>query len=234
MSAHGLVSAVQQSARTLDTELPSQIAEQLTAADDLITRADAIEASRQQLLDAVLDALAAGRDYHGDQTVAKLMLDHVLAEQNIGNHARERADNVIARTLVDCSDSILTGWANALEPHSVALAEAAAALPDGELNELQATVKDRENLYHVANAQHAVKLWHAAATGFGQIALAAQIPLRYKILVLTGDDAAANNLTPDPWLLTQHGIPLSLPTIGGYLERVAAHEQQHAARAAAT
>jgi hypothetical protein len=233
MSATGIVANVKQSAKTIGTELPAAIAEQVAAAEDFIARADAITGSRQLLLDAVLDAIAAGKDYHADKVINRLLLDYVLASENIGNAARERADRDIAAVLVACSDDILTAWADALEPHSVALAEAAAALPDGELNDVQATIKGRENLYHVANAQHAVKLWHAAVSGFQQIALSARISLSNKTLILTRDDAAADNLQADPWLLARHGIGLSLPTLGEYAERVAAHEQQQQRVAAA-
>jgi hypothetical protein len=188
-----------------------------------------IRASRSTLLNAALDAIIAGRDYHTDKTVMRALLDFTLADQNIGNAARERADTDIARTLVEASDEILTDMAAALQPHSAALTAAAAAGLPADLDDV-AAIKQAGNQAMAcwAGAQDAVRVWTAAVKGFQQMAAAARITVPDKRLILTADDPA--DLPNDPWLLCRSGVALGLPTsLAEYVDRVAAQQRRAAA-----
>lgn len=229
MSSAGFVSNVRQSGRTLGVELPAAIGEQLAAAEDLVAKADEVAGSRASLVDAALDAIAAGKDYRADKTVTAGLLDSVLADLNIRAVARERADRGTADALVEQADNILASWSDALTPWSVKLVEAAQALPDDDLDNMAAIKSAGVDAYtHLGNAQHARKLWFAAVSGFLQIALAARIGVPDKRLILTAADAG--NIEPDPWLLARNAIPLEfVRSIGDFMERSTIREQRRQA-----
>lgn len=221
---------ISQTARTLDTPLPADVADQLAEADELVTKAEAINGAA--LTDAVLDALAQGRDFRTDKAIAGHLIDFVLANQGIAASARGRADTQITNTLVEHGDRILASWAAAIAPHSAALAEAAESLPSDDLDNLAAVkAAGVQAFYHLGNAQHAVKLWAAAVQGFRQIAAAAHITITDKAAVLTATEVGG--LPADPWVLARKGgVPLSLPSsLGEYMERVADKQQRQAAAA---
>jgi hypothetical protein len=235
VTARAYMQVVRTAAKTLGVPLPKPFTADLDRATALIAEAEAISASGEQLTAAVLTAIEAGRDYHADDNVGRLLLDHVLVSQNIGGAARDRTNHDIQVALVEHADTILSGWAEALDPHSAALAAAAQALPTADLDDAKAiAARGVEPMRHWANAQDALKKWQAATAGFGAIATAAHITFSDKHLIMSPADAVT--LTPviskraDPWLLARHGIPLRLASLADYMERTASYEQQrHAA-----
>ena len=110
VSGHTIVTTVTSTAKVLGVKLPAPVADELAQADQLITRAENLNGTAA-LNNAVLDALANGRDHHNDPNVQALLLDHVLVGAGIGNAARDRADMQIKTVLVEHADTILTSWA---------------------------------------------------------------------------------------------------------------------------
>ncbi|MBB2772330.1 UNVERIFIED_ORG: hypothetical protein GGE11_003255 [Mycolicibacterium obuense] len=229
MQARATLNLVKQTARTLGTELPSEISDAVTAAERLVTAAEGIP--RADLTGAVLDALAEGRDYHADKALLRRLIDGVLVSQGIVPAARGRGEDGIEAALVECTDQILGSWSKAIEPHSAALTKAAEVLPD--LDNVEAVKKAGvEAMHHWANAQYGVKMWRAAVQGFRQIAGTARITAPDARLVMTDADPPGN-LPADPWVLARNGIPLSLPSsISEYQQRVANQAQRRTEQAA--
>lgn len=243
ISGRVVVRTVNQTAKLLGVGLPAELASELTRANDLISRAEAI--SGADLNGAVLDALADGRDHHTDAAVQALLLDHVLVAGNIGGAAHERADFQIKQALVENADTVLSGWAEALAPHSDALAAAVDGLPTFDLSDTgPIAARGAEAMDHWKNAQEGLKRWDAAVDGFNMIASSAQINVSgdNKLLVMTPADTAAlervrvavrSDAKPNAWLLAQHGVTLVFATLADYTERVAEAQQQRALAAQA-
>ncbi|MGA5466580.1 hypothetical protein [Mycobacterium sp. NPDC050041] len=236
-------SLVTRTANTLQVPLPAEFADQLDAAKRLVETAEAIPGPN--LTATVLTALAEGRDYHADKHIQGMLLDAILVRQfNIGAVAREHADISIGEALVEYADTILTEWGDALEPHAQALAAAAAALP-ASLDDTQNIInRGAEAMHHWAAAQEAIRLWRAGTEGFMALAMTANLSSATKRnpLVVTAADVTAlgeaeatamrEGRPVDVWILARHQIPLRLATLGDYMERKAAHEQQRQAAAA--
>jgi hypothetical protein len=243
VTTRALAQLVTQAARTLGVPPPAAFTEQLDAANQLVTAAHNIHGA-DKLRAAVLAALAEGRDYHADKEIGRLLLDAVLSDQlEIGIAARDRSVVDIEAALFEHADALLTGWADALEPHSQALAAAAAALPNPNLDDYQAVVaRGPKAMQHWAAAQEAVKQWKAATDGFRGLASAARITVdKRSPHILTAADIATigqaqatamrEGKQVDAWILARHAVPPRLPTLGEYMERVAMHEQQRQAAA---
>ncbi len=240
VTGRALVQIIGQSAAKLGVPLPTKISDQLSQATALVTAAEQI--SGTALKGAVLDALAAGRDYHDDITIRGLLLDHVLVHQtNINNAARTRSDDDLTTAVVEHADTILTAWAAALEPHCDALRAAAAALP-ADLTDTQAIInRGAEAMRHWASAQEAITLWAAAIQGFTMLAMASRITVADTALVMAPVDAAdleraritaqREGKPIDAWTLARQGIALRLATLSDYMERSATLDQQRQAAA---
>jgi hypothetical protein len=127
ISARTHAQAVERAADVLACPLPTPYVEQVAEAQAFADAAAQVGASAEDLNSAVLDAIEQGRDYHSDKTVQRLMLDRLLTSQSIGERARTRVDQLLATALADHADSILAGWADALDTHTAALAVAAEA-----------------------------------------------------------------------------------------------------------
>lgn len=235
---------VKRAADTLGVPLPATFTSQLDATTALVNAAHNIGESTAQLNTAVLDALAAGRDYHTDPTVTGLLLDAVLVRvANIGEAARGRAEHELAAALAEHADTILAGWADALDPHAQALAAAAAELP-ANLHDTKAIVNRGATAMHQwAAAQQALKCWTAAVDGFASLASASRItadrhnpailtPASLNILEPVQVTARSTGTHPDAWTLARHGIPLRLATLGEFMQRTTMLEQQRAQAAA--
>lgn len=233
---------VTKSADTLEVPLPAGYVAELDKARSIVAAAaeQFHTVSADQLNFAVLNAIEAGRDHHADKVVQRLTIDRSLAAGGIEIAARQRGDEITQAALTNYADAILTTWADALAPHSEALAAAADALPSHNLRDMgQVATLDVQGMQHLSNAQIAVKMWAAAVQGFGALANAAGINHRghTRPLILTPDiaipafaairdDAIRNRAEVTPWQLAQHGIPTELATITSYAERVARYEQQ--------
>lgn len=235
------LSIIRRAANTIGVELPAEITGKLDRAEALVAAAEGI-AAPGDLAGAVLEALADGRDYHKEAGIQRLVLDHVLVTMNIGATARGRADIAISEAVVEYADDILSGWAEALEPHSAALASAAEQLPTGDLDDTDSILRGgAEAMRHWAAAQDALKKWAAATEGFGMLAMASSITVNDKLLVMAQPDgdglerarvaAQRDGSHPTAWTLARHGVPLSLATLGDYMERSAEREQQRQAAA---
>ncbi|OBF52534.1 hypothetical protein [Mycolicibacterium monacense] len=229
MKPRATLNLIRQTARTLGVDLPSEVGDAVTTAERLVTAAQHI--NRGDLTSRVLDHLAQGTDYYTDKSLQRLMLDTLVVSQGIVPAAEGRGDDSIGAALVEHTDTILTAWAKALEPHSAALAAAAEVLPE-DLDNIDAVKKaGGEAMHHWANTQHAIKLWRAAVQGFRQVAAFARITAPDARIVMTAADPA--DLPAEPWTLACNGIPLSLPSsLGEFMERSAHHAQRRAEQAA--
>lgn len=222
---------IRRTANTLEVPLPAEITGPLDAANALAAATEAIP-KPGQLTDLVLTALSEGRDYHADKKIQAALLDHVVHQLNLPATARARADDTLGASIVEHADTILTGWAKALQPHADALAAAAEHLPTHDLGDAQTIAAHGAEVMKIWGAAHeAVKKWQAATEGFGQLTMATRLSRPDPFLVLAAPDTAAferawttvksQGTRVDAWALAQHGVPLSLPTLSGYMERVA-------------
>jgi hypothetical protein len=213
----------------------------LTAAENLIAAAENITGAN--LISAVLDALAAGKDYHGDKTVQRLLLDHTLNSLNISNAARVRASDSLVNVIVDSADDILESWADVLDPHADALAAAVDVLPTDSPDDLEAIKAAGPEAMHAwAEVQYALTRWAAAVQGFQQIAMAARLTINDKLLIVTPaaasqvdtvrQAAAREGRQPDAWTLAKHRLPLRLATLTDYMERAAEAQAERGQQAA--
>lgn len=238
--AHLVISA----ARALAVPLPAEFTAQLDDGARVVAAAEAIPRP-YELTARVLDALAAGRDYHTDKQVQAMLLDCVLVGQlNVGGAAVERADMGCGDALTEHADSILTAWADSLDAHGAALLAAAAVLP-ADLTATDAIVKaGAEAMTHWAAAQTAIKLFRVAVDGFAALATTARVTVvkknpaivtRADVATLGEAEATAmrEGRPVDVWMLARHQAPLRLATLQEYQQRVAAHEQQRQAAALA-
>lgn len=240
ISARTHAQNVAKAADVLGVPLPAAYAKQVDQAQAFSDAANRIGVTTGDLHGAVFAAIEAGRDYHDDPDVTRLLLDRVLSTQNVGESARRRGDELLAAALADHGDDILEGWADALDEHSDALSAAAEVVPGPDLADGRAAgVKGGEVLRHWATARSALEAWQAAERGW--FALATVAGIRYSghgPLIFTSArkadlepayQLARNERTDvDAWLLARRGIPLRLATIGEFMSRVA---QYHADKA---
>ncbi|MHA7650142.1 hypothetical protein ACX9NE_10405 [Mycobacterium sp. ML4] len=218
--------------------LPADLIKQLDQADALVRTAETLRGAGD-LNEAILDALEAGRDYRDDRAVQRAAIDSLVA--NFQSHGVVEAANVRAMNrrraaLVEHAGDVLTAWQDALEPHSAALAAAAAELPTHDLSNTAAIISaGLDAVQHWRDAQTAIAVWNAAASGFVAFAGAARINAQPRYLVFTDSDAAAvkpalaGGRQPDAWTLACHGVPLDLPTVDEFRARVERHEADDAA-----
>lgn len=235
---------VAKTADTLGVSLPAGYVADLDKARAIVAGADRFrETSARQLNSAVLDAIEAGRDVHTDPTVQRMMFDRNLTAGGIEMDADQRRKEISHAALLDYADDILASWAEFLKPHAEALADAAEALPSHDLADAeQVATLTVEGMKHLSNAQIAVKLWAAAIQGFGVLVKTAgpSFNSHTRVLAITPDiallefasirdEAVREGTEVTPWLLAQHGIPVELATISGFVERVANYERQREA-----
>ncbi|MCA4726879.1 aldehyde dehydrogenase [Mycolicibacterium fortuitum] len=230
-------SQIKKTAETLDVPLPTVLVEQLDHADKVTHAAETMLNQGGDLNDAVLDAIEAGRDFHTDKTVQRLILERVLTNQGqgIADAARERSMQQKRAALVEHADDVLDEWAEVLAPHAAALAAAAEALPMDNLDDVRSVItRGLDAVEHWHNAQRAITMWSAAVQGFTGFADAARVRYHeHKALILTDADAAT--LEPaqqtarlqgsrhiDVWTLVRHGISLDLATVTEFRARRAA------------
>ena len=235
---------VTRTARNLGVPLPDAFDHELDDGAQLVQAAEAIPRPNQ-LQAAVLDALAERpASTTPRKQIQDMFLDAALEGQlNIGGAARERANLTCQDALIEHADTILAGWADALEPHGHALLQAAAGLPTHNLDDTQAIInRGAEAMNHWAAAHEAIKMWRAATEGFMSLAMTARISAtkRSPLIVTAADvttlgEAEATAMREgrpvDVWMLARHQIPLRLATLGDYQARTASHEQQRQAAA---
>ncbi|MGQ9407983.1 hypothetical protein [Mycolicibacterium gilvum] len=230
---------VTKTAETLGVPLPAGYTAELDRARVIVAGAARIGATTTaQLNAAVLDAIEAGSDVHTDPAVQRMILDRQLAASGLEIEADQRRKQVSHAAVVTYADDILAGWADALAPHSAALAAAAKALPSPDLSSTEVQTLDVEGMKHLSAAQIAVKLWAAAIQGFGVLVQTAgpRFNNHARPLSITPDigllefaevrDDARERGEITPWLLAQHGIPLELATISEFAQRIANYERQ--------
>lgn len=232
-------SQVRKAAETLGVPLPTSLVEQLDHADNLAHTAETMLGDAGDLNEAVLDAIEAGRDFHTDKTVQRRALERMLANQGhgIAEAARQRSLQQKRAALVEHADDVLDDWDVALEPHTVALTAAVAALRVDNLDNVQDVItQGTDAVQHWTNAKRSLAMWSAAVQGFAGFADAARVDYsEHRVQILTDVDAAA--LAPawqtarsestrqlDAWILARHGIPLSLATIAEFRTRTAAFD----------
>ncbi|WP_163751518.1 aldehyde dehydrogenase [Mycolicibacterium helvum] len=226
---------VTRTAETLGIPLPTGYVEQIAEVDAFTAAVAQIAVTTDQLHEAVLDAIADGRDYHADETVQRLALDRSLTAQNISAHrAQTRADQMRRAALADWADEILEDWADALGPHSAALVDAAADANLSDLTDTAAAVaKGGDTMDKLHHAQVAVKAWTAAVNGFfslasissvgynGDASVAIYTPARHSDLAPAFALADKSRTDVDAWTLARCGIPLDLATLGDFMSRAA-------------
>lgn len=236
ISARTHAATVAKAADVLGAPLPAAYAKQVDQAQAFSDAANRIGVTTGDLHGAVFAAIEAGRDYHDDPAVTRLLLDRVLSTQNVGESARRRGDELLAAALADHGDEILEGWADALDEHSDALAAAAEAVPGLDLADGRAAgVKGGEVLRHWATARSALEAWQVAERGW--FALATVAGVRYSglgALALTparkadlkpAYELARNERTDvDAWILARCSVPLRLATIAEFISRAAQYQ----------
>lgn len=234
---------VTKTAETLGVPLPAGYTAELDRARVIVAGAARIGATTTaQLNAAVLDAIEAGSDVHTDPAVQRMILDRQLAASGLEIEADQRRKQVSHAAVVTYADDFLAGWADALAPHSAALAAAAKALPSPDLSSTEVQTLDVEGMKHLSAAQIAVKLWAAAERGFGVLVQTAgpRFSSHTRVLAITPDigilefasirdEAVRERTEVTPWLLAQHGIPLELATISEFAQRIANYERQREA-----
>lgn len=229
------VTQIRKSSDTIGVPLPPALVERLDNADKLVHAADTMLGSSGDLNSAILDALEAGRDYHDDPAVQRNALDRMVANfqsHGIIDAAHARAMDRRRAALAEYADDVLDDWADAVERHSAALAAAVTGLPTHDLVDTATIIASGlDAVQHWNDAQHAIKVWDAAASGFLAFAAAARVDTEnHRHLLFTDADAATLRpaLTtarqPDAWTLARHGVPLDLATLRTFAVRVAAHQ----------
>lgn len=230
------VTQIRNAARTIGVPLPPTLTKQLEQADALVHAAETMLGTSGDLNSAILDAIEAGRDYHNDPAVQRTALDRMIANfqsHGVTEAAHARAMQRRRDALTEHADDILKAWADAVERHSAALAAAAAELPTHDLaNTATIIAAGLDAVQHWNDAQHAIKVWDAAASGFAAFAGAARVDTEQRYLVFTDSDAAtvkpavATGRHVDAWTLACHGIPLNLATLKTFTARVARHQAE--------
>jgi hypothetical protein len=246
ISARAHARAVSKTADTLGVPLPAGYLEQVAEVDAFEAAATKITVTTDQLLAAVLDAIEAGREnWPADKSIQQLAIRHQLTMQNIDISARQRADQMLAATLADWADELLTSWAGALDRHAQALVTAAEAglnLQDTDA----AIARGGEGMNQLHAAQVAVQSWAAATHAFNTLALVSGISLGGQSGVCALTPARLADLAPayelarsertddlDAWLLTRCRIPLRLATLRQFMSRAAQFEADRQAEARA-
>lgn len=231
------VTQIRNAAHTIGVPLPPTLTKQLEQADALVHAAETMLGTSGDLNSAILDAIEAGRDYHNDPAVQRTALDRMIANfqsHGVTEAAHARAMQRRRDALTEHADDILQAWADAVEPHSAALAAAAAGLPTHDLADTATIIAaGLDAVQHWNDAQHAIKAWDAAASGFAAFAAAARVNTdNQRHLLFTDADTATVRpaLTTarqaDAWTLARHGIPLDLATLNTFTARVAAHQDE--------
>lgn len=244
LSARSYALTVSNTAAALNVEPPAEYLDELAHADEVAAVISGIAATTaDDLHHAVIDAVSAGRDYRADENVTRLLVTSQIAASNIGQTARNRADNELRDTLAQHSDSILAGWSAALETHSDAMYAAAQAFPDMNLRDAdKAIARGGAVMHHMHAVQAATKAWSAALAGHGALAAAARVSLsRHDALVYTAapadelvyaiELARAERRDVSAWDLARAKVTLRLPTLGEYQKRVARFEADREAEA---
>ncbi|SLE60830.1 Uncharacterised protein [Mycobacteroides abscessus subsp. massiliense] len=237
-------STVTRTAEVLGVQLPAGYVEQVAAVDAITAAAAQVTVTTEQLHNAVIAAIEAGKDYHKDAHVQRLALDRQLTSQNIGERARIRADQLLSAALAEYADDILEDWADALEPCSAALVAAA----DAGLSNLRETAsvvaKGGENMAKLHHAQVAANAWTAAVNGFYSLAVVSRVgytgdvgvtiytPARLAALEPAFTLARQENTDPDAWTLARCGIPLRFATLRHFMARAAQFNADRQAAAA--
>jgi hypothetical protein len=237
LSAASFALTVARSAEKLNVELPDEYLDELAHADEVAAVVSGISATKVgELHNAVIDAVSAGRDYRTDQNVTRLFVASQIAASNIDQTARGRADNELRETLVEFADDILTGWADALEPQTAALAAAAEAFPGLDLNNADAAVeRGGDFMRHAHAVQVAGRAWAAAVEGFGALATVARVsrsgqpaliytPAPAAEFALAVEAARTEHTDISAQILSRHGVPLRLATLADYRQRAATFE----------
>lgn len=228
---------VNQSAQKLGVELPSDLTALIGRHTELLAKVDSIAAS-SDLVGAVLDAIAAGRDYHDDPEVQRLHLNSELNKVNIATQARQRFDQEVEGAIVEYADSILESWDVALDRYSDAIQQAVEKLPTHDLDDTLTIANNGPETTRLWGAvKEALAMWDAAIQGFMTLAMAANMSISDKLLVMAAPDSAAFKRAGEArawagepinaWLLACHGVELGLPTLGEYMERVADKQAEH-------
>lgn len=227
------VTQIRNAANTIGVPLPPALTKQLDQADALVRTAETMVGTSGDLNSAILDALEAGRDYHDDPAVQRTALDRMIANfqsHGVNEAAQARAMQRRRDALTEHADDILGAWADAIEGHSAALAAAAAELPTHDLADTATIIAaGLDAVQHWNDAQHAIKVWDAAASGFTAFAAAARVDTGQRYLIFTDSDAAAvkhAGRQVDAWTLACHGVPLNLATLETFAARVAAHQYE--------
>ncbi|WP_155771489.1 aldehyde dehydrogenase [Mycobacterium asiaticum] len=233
---------VARAAEKLNVELPVEYLDELAHADEVAAVVSSISATGAgELHDAVIDAVSAGRDYRTDKNVSRLLVARQIAASNIEQTARTRADHELRETLTAFADIILTGWADALEPHTAALTVAADAFPDLDLHNADAAVaRGGDAMGHAHAVQVADRAWSAAVVGFGALAAVARVsrsgqpalvytPARAAEFALAVEAARTKRKDLTAFILAKHGVPLRLATLTEYRKRVDVFKQDREA-----
>jgi hypothetical protein len=237
LSAASFALTVARSAEKLNVELPNEYLDELAHADEVAAVISGIAATTaDELHNAVIDAVSAGRDYRTDENVTRLLVTRQIAASNIDQTARSRADNELRDTLVEFADVILTEWADALEPQTAALTAAAEAFPDLNLDNADAAVaRGGDVMRHAHAVQVAGRAWTAAVEGFGALSAVARVsrsgqpaliytPARAAEFAPAVEAARTKRTDISAQILVRHGVPLRLATLADYRERAATFE----------
>lgn len=227
MTGRGALTLIRQTSKHLNTPLPDAIRRAVESGDQLVERASQIRPGT--LIEAALDALEkSDADPSSDKKLAGMVTGHILASSGIAGAARTRADQRIEQAIINATDEILEGWAQALTPHNDALESAAEQLPDGDLDDLLHRLKDDATALSLySGARQAARAWASAVQGFGQVALASGVTVTHRSLVYTADSTSTIPHRADAWAVARAGLHLELPSsLDEWRERVDAHTQR--------
>lgn len=223
---------VQRAAERLEIPLPATLVEAVASARALVEKAQIGAGSVDALKHSVLSCIKEGRDYHADPVITGRLLDHTLAQLDLGRAARDEEVHLVGDALNAHADTILAQWSKSLEPFADSLEAAADVIPTDDLNDGPTITKaGPKAVIAWSEALVARERFGYATEGLGALLQAAGIGGdRAHTLIPNGDASAAHIVTTrangrrealrDAWHVARCGFRPVLPTITGYVERL--------------
>jgi hypothetical protein len=196
---------------------------------------------------AALSAIRSGADPGLDKNVQRLTVHRVLAESGIRVAAESWAGDLITEAIAEHADTIVTGWATAIQSDADTLHAAADQLDQADLNAADPVMLKRSNLLGVwADCTSAAERCDAALGGMRALLTAMHVPhaaaVNALMLAPTADldtvKAVAASVGRGPltaWDIARSHAPLKLATIAEFragIARLAAEDQQRETDAA--
>ena len=246
---HVAVGAIQRVCAELDRKPPRGYLDSLAAADTLKANLAAISTidTSGDLLDAVFEALLAGRHPADDEQVRRLLVMTQLQNLELHRKAEDRAKQMRGDTVCQYADEFISAWATATADDGAILSATAAldvfaSVPD--LNDMHPSqLIDVQHHKAWVSAATAARRLDAAAAGFGALLSATRLtyPPAYGALILAPgvsldelaefNRGAKRDRGPSAWTFAQHGMtPKLCGSLGDFAAACGAVSSEQTAR----